>query len=68
MTMLHSKSTPMLLQAVDLLLDDGLGQTELGDAVHQHAAGHMQGLVHGDFIAQLGQIACSRSGRQDRRR
>ena len=34
-----------LLQAVDLLLDDGLGQTELGDAVHQHAAGHVQGLV-----------------------
>ncbi len=34
----------MLLQAVDFLLDDGLGQTELGDAVHQHAAGHMQGL------------------------
>ena len=47
------------IEAVDLLLDDGLGQTELGDAVHQHAAGHMQGLVHGDFIAQLGQIACS---------
>ena len=47
-----------LLQAVDLLLHDGLGQTELGDAVHQHAAGHMQGLVDGDLIAQLGQVAC----------
>ena len=48
-----------LLQAVDLLLDDGLGQTELGDAVHQHAAGHMQSLIDGDLVAQLGQVACS---------
>jgi len=47
-----------LLQAVDLLLHDGLGQTELRDAVHQHAAGHMQGLVNGDLIAKLCQIAC----------
>ena len=46
-----------LLQALDLVLDDVLGQTELGDAVHQHAAGHMQGLVDGDLVAQLGQIA-----------
>lgn len=29
------------LQAVHFLLNDGLGQTELGDAVYQHAAGQM---------------------------
>ena len=45
------------LQAVHFLLHDGLGQTELGNAVHQHAAGQMQGLVHGDIVALLGQVA-----------
>ena len=44
------------LQAVDLLLHDGLGQTELGDAVYQHTAGKVQRLEHGDVIALLGQI------------
>src|SRR5699024_10372558 len=44
-------------QAVNLLLDDVLGQTELGDAVHQHAAGHMQRLVNRDGVAHLGQVA-----------
>ena len=48
-----------LPEAVDLLLDDGLGQTELGDAVHQHAASHVQGLVDCDLVAQLGQITGS---------
>ena len=47
-----------LLEAVDLLLYDGLGQTELGDAVHQHAACDVQGLVDRDLIAQLGEVAC----------
>ena len=45
------------LQAVHFLLDDGLGQTELGNAVHQHAAGQMQRLKHGNLIALLGQVA-----------
>ena len=45
------------LQAVDLALHNGLGQTEFGNAVHQHAACHMKGLKHGDLVAQLGQIA-----------
>ena len=45
------------LQTVHFLLDDGLGQTELGDAVHQHAAGQMQRLKHRDLIALLGQVA-----------
>ena len=45
------------LQAVHFLLHDALGQTELRDAVHQHAAGQMQSLIHGDLIAFLGQIA-----------
>jgi len=38
------------------VLDDVLGQTELGDAVHQNTAGHMQGFVDGNLVAQLGQI------------
>ncbi len=54
-----------LLQAVDLLLHDGLGQTELGDAVHQHAACHVQSLVNGDLIAQLGQVAGSGQAGRD---
>ena len=45
------------LQAFDLVLHNGLGQTELGDTVHQHAACQMQSFVHGDLVAQLGQIA-----------
>ena len=45
------------LQAVHFLLNDGLGQTELGNAVHQHAAGQMQRLKHGDLISLAGQIA-----------
>ena len=53
-----------LPEAVDLLLDDGLGQTELGDAVHQHAASHVQSLVDRDLVAQLGQITgSSQAGR-----
>ena len=42
------------LQAVHFLLDDALGQTELGDAVNQHAAGQVQGLEHSDLIPLLG--------------
>ena len=39
------------------MLDDVLGQTELGDAIHQHAARNVQSLVDGDLVAELGQIA-----------
>ena len=46
-----------VLQPVHFLLDDGLGQTELGDAVDQHAAGQVQGLEHGDLIPLPGQVA-----------
>ena len=45
-----------LLEAVHFLLDDGLGQTELGDTVDQHAAGEVQSLKHGDFISPPGQV------------
>ncbi len=44
-------------QAVDLGLDDVLGQTELGDAVHEDAACHVQRLKDGDLVAQLGQVS-----------
>ena len=43
-------------QAVHLFLDDGLGQTELGNTVHQHAAGQVQRLEHGDLISLPGQV------------
>ena len=36
---------------------DGLGQTELGDAVNQHAAGLVEQLVNGDVVAHAGQVA-----------
>ena len=38
------------------MLDDLLGQAELGDAVHQHAAGGVEGLEDGDLVAQLAQV------------
>ncbi len=44
-------------ELVHLVLHDGLGQAELGDAVHQHAAGGVEGLEDGDLVAVLGQIA-----------
>ena len=68
MTMFVSISTPMRLEAVDFLLHDGLGQTELRNAVHQHAARQMQRLENRDLIAQLRQVARRRSGRTGPRR
>ena len=35
----------------------GLGQTELGDAVNQHAAGLVKGLENGNLIAHLSQVS-----------
>ncbi len=46
-----------LLQAVDLALDDLLGQAELGDAVGQHAAAGEEGLEDGDVEALTGELA-----------
>ena len=40
-----------LLEVADLVLDDFLGQPELGDAVDQHAAGLVQRLVDSDLVA-----------------
>ena len=48
--------------------DDGLGQTELGNAVHQHAAGQMQRLEHRDLIALLAPDRRRRSGPRGRSR
>ena len=45
------------LQAVDLALDDRLGQTELGNAVDQHAAAGEERLEHGDVEAVAGELA-----------
>ena len=44
-------------ELVDLLLHDGLRQTELGDAVSQHAAGLVEVLIDGHVVAELGQVA-----------
>ena len=46
-----------VLQAVNLALDDCLGQTELGDAVDQHAAAGKEGLKDGDVKAVAGELA-----------
>ena len=51
-------------ELVDLLLHERLRQTELRNAVSQHAAGLMEVLIHGDLIAELGQIA--RAGKTGR--
>ena len=45
-----------LHQVVHLTGHDGLGQTELGDAVGQHAAGGVESLEHGDGVAHTGQL------------
>ena len=45
-----------LFQCGDFVLYDFLGQTELRNAVHQHAAGSMQRFVHGYIIAHFSQI------------
>ncbi len=57
MTMLVSNIHAQGLQAFHFLLHNSLGQTELGNAVHQNAAGKVQGFVYGNLIAQLGQVA-----------
>ena len=46
-----------VLQAVNLALDDRLGQTELGDAVDQHAAAGEEGLEDGNVKAVTGELA-----------
>ena len=45
------------LQILHLVGNDGLGESELGNAVNQHAACGVQGLENGDLVALLGQIA-----------
>ena len=47
---------PHLLQVGHLPGHDGLGETELGDAVGEHAAGGVEGLEHGDGVAHAGQL------------
>ena len=44
------------LQTVDFLLHDGLGKSELGDAVDQHAAGEVERFKNGDIVALLGKV------------
>ena len=45
------------LQILDLSSHDLLGQTELGDAVDQHAAGLVEGLKNGYVIAHFAHVA-----------
>ncbi len=51
-------------EAVDLPLHNLLGQAELRDAVHQHAAGGVQGLEHRDRVPHGGEVA--RAGQASR--
>lgn len=44
------------LQLLDFVLDDGLGQTEFGDAVHEHPAHLVEGFEQRHVIAQFGQV------------
>ena len=57
-------------QAIDLGLDDVLGQPELRDAVDQHAAGGVERLEDRHVVAELGQLArggqAGRAGPDDR--
>ena len=48
-----------LLHVIDLALDDGLGQTEFGDAVNEHAPRLMEGLEDRHFMSLLGKLACN---------
>ena len=51
---------PERQQAVDLAVDDLPRQAERRDAVAQHAAGHVQGLEHGDVDPGAGQVGGAR--------
>ena len=51
------KLDAQLLEAVDLALDNGLGQTELGDAVDEHAAAGEERLEDGDVKAVTRKLA-----------
>ena len=57
-----------LLQVFDLGVDDDVGQAELGDAVLQHAAGHVQRFEDGHRHAVAGQFAGAGQARPDRSR
>ena len=54
------------LEPVHFLLHDRLGQTELRDAIHKHAARNVQRLEHRYVIPKLGKIA--RAGKPRRSR
>ena len=60
MTTLHSIFTPAFSQPLHFLVHDLLGQAELRDAIHQHAARLVQRLVNGHVVAELGQFARGR--------
>ena len=54
--MLHSKRTPSCLELVDLGVDDRVRQAEVGNAVLEHAARLVEGLVDRDVAAGLGHV------------
>lgn len=55
----QNKLNTEILQRVDLLLHDGLRQTELRNAVHEYAAGGVQCLENSNLVAHACQIACT---------
>lgn len=57
-----------LLQPFDFLRNNGLGQTEFGNAIHKHAAGSVKRLKNRHIISELRQIAGAGKGRPGRNR
>ncbi len=55
-TVIQVQFYPQVYDVLYLTVHDTGRQTELGHAHAQHAAGHRQGLVHGDAVAQFDQI------------
>ena len=52
------------LQLFDFVLDDGFGETEFRDTVHEHPAYLVEGFEQGHVIAHFGQIpGCGQAGR-----
>ena len=46
-----------LFEGINFPLDDCFWQPELRNAIHQHAARHVEGFKYGDFIACLLEVA-----------
>ncbi len=64
--MLHSNLMPSCLSLLDLDVDHAVGQAEVGDAVLEHAAGLVEGLVDRHVAAGLGHVGRAGHARRAR--